>query len=134
MYDFYNPENEVEHESDTNRWNREDQFGDYSRLGEQGNEVYLLNRGKRTDSLPDGIQLIQVDIHDEAEVARLIQDMQFDVVADFTATIRFDQGIKETIAYGLSHPEFQMEDPEFDRWCDQVIDAMEVATTAFTRK
>ncbi len=322
-----------------------------ARLGEQGNEVYLLNRGKRTDSLPDGIQLIQADIHDEAEVARLIQDMQFDVVADFiayqpadlerdyrlfrgktrqfifissasayqkplsdyritestplsnpyweysrnkiacedylmklyreegfpitivrpshtyderaiplgvhgkrgswqvakrmlekkpviihgdgtslwtmthsldfakgfiglmgnihaigesvqitsdesltwnqiyvaiadelgvelravhvasefldawssedyrgsligdkansvvfdnaklkrlvpdfTATIRFDQGIKQTISYVLSHPEFQVEDPEFDRWCDQVIDALEVATSTFTRK
>ena len=56
-----------------------------AKLGEQGNEVYLLNRGKRTDSLQDGIQLIQADIHDEAEVARLIQAMQFDVVADFIA-------------------------------------------------
>jgi len=27
----------------------------------------------------------------------------------------------------LSHPELQVEDPEFDEWCDKVIDVLEKA-------
>ena len=42
-------------------------------------------------------------------------------VPDFVATIRFDQGIRETIKYFDSHPELQVEDPAFDAWCDQMI-------------
>lgn len=42
------------------------------------------------------------------------------LVPGFTATVRADQGIKETVAYVLSHPECQWEDPEFDKWCDKV--------------
>ncbi|MDP4096331.1 SDR family oxidoreductase [Paenibacillus sp. P96] len=46
------------------------------------------------------------------------------LVPGFAATTRLDQGIKQTIRYILTHPEYQREDPEFDRWCDQVISAM----------
>jgi nucleoside-diphosphate-sugar epimerase len=49
------------------------------------------------------------------------------LVPGFCATVRFDQGIKETIAYVLSHPECQTPDPEFDSWCDRVISAWERA-------
>ena len=42
------------------------------------------------------------------------------LVPGFTASIRADQGIKDTITYVLSHPECQKEDPEFDNWCDKV--------------
>ncbi|MCL1928675.1 MAG: NAD-dependent epimerase/dehydratase family protein [Treponema sp.] len=49
------------------------------------------------------------------------------LVPDFCATIRFDQGIRETIAYILAHPELQVEDPEFDAFCDRVIAAQEKA-------
>jgi nucleoside-diphosphate-sugar epimerase len=45
----------------------------------------------------------------------------------FTAGIRFDQGVKETIDYMLAHQECQREDPEFDAWCDRVIAAREKA-------
>jgi nucleoside-diphosphate-sugar epimerase len=45
------------------------------------------------------------------------------LVPGFTATKRFDQGIRETIDYVLAHPEHQTPDEEFDRWCDAVIDA-----------
>lgn len=48
-------------------------------------------------------------------------------VPDFHATKRFDQGIEETINHVLHHPELQREDPEFDRWCDNVITALEEA-------
>lgn len=49
------------------------------------------------------------------------------LVPGFTATVRADQGIRSTIEYVLSHPECQVEDPEFDTWCDRVIEALEEA-------
>ena len=48
-------------------------------------------------------------------------------VPGFQATTRFDEGVRRSIAYMLSHPELQTEDPDFDRWCDQVIKAQEKA-------
>jgi nucleoside-diphosphate-sugar epimerase len=49
------------------------------------------------------------------------------LVPGFTAEIRFDQGVRETINYILAHKECQREDPEFDAWCDRVIAAREKA-------
>ncbi len=49
------------------------------------------------------------------------------LVPGFTATVRADQGIRDTLSYVLSHPECQKEDPAFDSWCDQVVSAMELA-------
>lgn len=46
------------------------------------------------------------------------------LVPGFTATVRADQGIRDTVSYVLSHPECQKEDPDFDRWCDQVVRVM----------
>lgn len=46
-------------------------------------------------------------------------------VSGFKATVRFDEGIRKTLKYILEHPEYQREDPEFDRWCDKVIEAIE---------
>ena len=37
--------------------------------------------------MPDGARVIQCDINQESEVARLIGDMTFDVVADFIAFV-----------------------------------------------
>lgn len=48
-------------------------------------------------------------------------------VPGFTATVRFDQGIRETVSYVLAHKECQTEDPAFDLWCDKVINALEHA-------
>ena len=48
-------------------------------------------------------------------------------VPDFVATIRHDVGVKKAVEYVLSHPECQVEDPEFDAWCDKVITALENA-------
>ena len=42
----------------------------------------------------------------------------------FTATVRADQGIRNTIEYVLTHPECQQEDPEFDVWCDKVAEVL----------
>ncbi|OZB93595.1 SDR family oxidoreductase [Paenibacillus sp. XY044] len=49
------------------------------------------------------------------------------LVPDFVATTRVDQGIKETVQYILAHPEHQTEDPEFDSWCDKVVQALQEA-------
>ena len=46
------------------------------------------------------------------------------LVPDFVATKRADQGIRETIEYVLAHPECQTEDPDFDKWCDEIIGKM----------
>jgi nucleoside-diphosphate-sugar epimerase len=46
------------------------------------------------------------------------------LVPDFCAAVRFDQGIRQTIAHVLSHKECQTEDPEFDSWCDTIITEM----------
>ena len=40
---------------------------------------------------------------------------------------RFDQAARECVAWFLSHPELQTEDPEFDRFSDEVIRIMEAA-------
>ena len=46
-------------------------------------------------------------------------------VPEFRPTIHFEEGVRRTIDYVLSHPECQIEDPEFDVWCDKLIDALE---------
>lgn len=58
-------------------------------------------------------------VFDNAKVKR--------AVPGFTATVRLDMGMKQTVEYVLSHKECQVEDPEFDAWCDKVIAAMENA-------
>ena len=49
------------------------------------------------------------------------------MVPEYVATKRFDQGIKETINYVMTHKECQVEDLEFDQWCDNVIEVLEKA-------
>lgn len=48
-------------------------------------------------------------------------------VPGYQATVRFEEGVRHCVAYLLSHPELQQEDPDFDRWCDRVIEAQEEA-------
>ena len=64
-------------------------------------------------------------IFDNAKIKR--------AVPGFTATTRFDQGIREAIRYVESHPECQTLDPEFDDWCDRVIEAWERAVGTLPR-
>ena len=52
-------------------------------------------------------------------------------VPGFQATTRFDQGVRRCVSYILAHPELQVEDPEFDAWCDKVIAAQEQAKSLF---
>ena len=44
-------------------------------------------------------------------------------VPGFVATTPFHMGAERTIANILAHPELQVPDPEFDIWCDKVIEA-----------
>lgn len=48
-------------------------------------------------------------------------------VPGLSMNVRFEQGVRRTIDYVLSHPECQVEDPEFDAWCDKVIEELEAA-------
>ncbi len=59
-------------------------------------------------------------VFDNSKLKRAVPDMQ--------TTVRFDQGVRIALGYVLSHPEeCQIEDPEFDSWCDRVIDSLEKA-------
>ena len=53
------------------------------------------------------------------------------VVPGFQATVRFEEGVRRCIQYILTHPECQQLDPEFDAWCDKVIEVMEEAKRKF---
>jgi nucleoside-diphosphate-sugar epimerase len=64
-------------------------------------------------------------VFDNAKLKRL--------VPGFHAAVRFDQGVRECVEYILSHRECQVEDPEFDAWCDRVIAAREKAAAEFGR-
>ena len=53
------------------------------------------------------------------------------IVPGFQCTMRFDQGVRRCVAYLLAHPELQVEEPDFDRWCDRVVAAQEAAKASF---
>ena len=55
-------------------------------------------------------------------------------VPGFSPTVRFEQGIRDTIEHILATPELQKEDPEFDEWCDKVIAAQEAALNTYFGK
>lgn len=62
-------------------------------------------------------------VFDNAKLKRTVPDMR--------TTVRFDQGVRIALDYILSHPEeCQREDPEFDAWCDRVIETLENAKKA----
>ena len=51
-------------------------------------------------------------------------------VPGFAPSIRFEEGVRRCLDYILSHPECQVEDPEFDEWCDSIIEALNKAADA----
>ena len=62
-------------------------------------------------------------VFDNSKIKRL--------VPGFTATMRFDQGVRLSIEYILSHPELQVADEEFDSFCDKIIAAQNQALEIF---
>lgn len=53
------------------------------KLAARGDELCLLNRGNRREEMPEGVELIQCDIGDEAAAARALEGRRFDAVCDF---------------------------------------------------
>ncbi|MCQ2233301.1 MAG: SDR family oxidoreductase [Paludibacteraceae bacterium] len=64
-------------------------------------------------------------IGDKANSAIFCNEKLKRAVPGLQMNVRFEQGIRKTIKHILAHPELQVEDPEFDAWCDKVIDALE---------
>lgn len=62
-------------------------------------------------------------VFDNSKLKRIVPDMK--------TTIPFNKGVRIALDYVLSHPELQIEDPEFDAWCDKVIDILEETKTKF---
>ena len=54
------------------------------------------------------------------------------VVPDFHTSMRFDQGVRQTLDYVMHHPECQLADEQFDKWCDQLVEIMGEAERRIT--
>ena len=54
-------------------------------------------------------------------------------VPGFVCNYRFDQGVRKVIENCLAHPELQVEDKEFDDFCDRVIAGLEAAKSAICK-
>lgn len=52
-------------------------------------------------------------------------------VPDFVTKVCFAEGCRKAVKHILAHPELQVEDEQFDNWCDKVINALEEAKKAF---
>jgi nucleoside-diphosphate-sugar epimerase len=50
-----------------------------------GFELYLLNRGNRSEFVPENVKVIEADINDEADVKEKLKNLSFDIVAEFIA-------------------------------------------------
>ena len=60
-------------------------------------------------------------VFDNSKIKRLAPEM--------TTHVRFDEGVRRSLDHILSHPECQVEDSEFDEWCDKIINILEEAKT-----
>ena len=58
-------------------------------------------------------------VFDNSKLKRLVPQM--------TTTIPFHKGVRIALEHVLTHPEKYEEDPEFDAFCDKVIEALEAA-------
>ena len=56
-------------------------------------------------------------VFDNRKIKRIVPEMK--------STVMFHEGVQIALEYVLAHPELQVEDPEFDKWCDRVIEALE---------
>jgi len=52
---------------------------------QKGHELYLFNRGQRTDMVPEGAHVIEGDIRDAAGAAAALKGHEFDAVVDWIA-------------------------------------------------
>lgn len=66
-------------------------------------------------------------VFDNSRIKRIAPDMK--------TNVPFHTGVRIALDYILSHPEeCQKEDPEFDRWCDQVIEVLDEAKRSLNQK
>lgn len=56
------------------------------------------------------------------------------LIPDFSCSITMRKGIEMYISYMRSHPELQIEDDEFDAWCDEVTKSYEAYMKMFSEK
>ena len=52
-------------------------------------------------------------------------------IGGFEAKVSAKEGIRRTVEYILAHEEYQNDDDEFDKWCDDVIAAVEKMESSF---
>ncbi len=52
-------------------------------------------------------------------------------VPGFQAVVRAEEGLRHTVEYMLSHKECQVDDNEFDAWCDKLIQRLEMVKKDF---
>lgn len=57
---------------------------------ENGFDLYLLNRGTRSDSIPEGAKCIQADIRDFKATSEALKNERFDVVVDWISFTKQD--------------------------------------------
>lgn len=48
------------------------------------------------------------------------------LVPGFTAVMRYDEGVREAVAYLLQNPALQTQDENFERFCDEMVDLYSV--------
>ncbi len=103
---------------ESNTWNQNYQ-SIANALGVKLNAVHIASETLAALS-PDWVGALLGDksntvIFDNSKIKR--------AVPEFYGTTRYDQGVREALAYIEAHPECQKLDPEFDAWCDAVAEA-----------
>ena len=89
-------------------------------FAQQGHEVFLLNRGSRSQELPDNVKVLPCDINDEEAAAQCISGMTFDVVGEFIGfvpaqvarDVRLFRGITKQYIYISSASAYQSPPPK----------------------
>ena len=100
-------------------------------LGVELHPYYVSSRFLADASEKLGYDLEGGLIGDKANMAVFNNKKLKSAVPSMRTTVPFHKGVRIALDYILNHPEYQKEDPEFDAWCDKVIDVMEEAKKAF---
>jgi nucleoside-diphosphate-sugar epimerase len=54
------------------------------------------------------------------------------LVPDFVAALRFEQGVRLCVEHIMAHPELQVADEEFNKFCDNIVEAQKMALKLFS--
>ena len=60
---------------------------------QRGWELTLLNRGKHINDLPEGAEIITVDINDDEAVKKVVEGRHYDVVAEWRSSLSAWRGM-----------------------------------------